>query len=162
MVGKWHLRKVVNPVVRGFDEFYGMLGGFNSCWQENPYYTRLPQGHPKRDYATNQFYSTDVFTDYSLDFINQGQAAKKPWFLYLAFNAAHFPLHAHPEDIEKYEALYALGWDKIREQRLARQKELGLVPKGLQLTPRSNILEFFAPGPSKRFSSAHGRLCGDD
>lgn len=139
MVGKWHLGNNTNPVVRGFDEFYGMLGGFNSCWQENPFYTRLPKSHPRRDYATNHFYSTDVFGDYALDFIDQGQAAQKPWFLYLAFNAAHFPLHAYEEDIQKYEPLYAQGWDKIREQRLSRQKSLGIVPMDLTLTPRSTI-----------------------
>lgn len=139
MVGKWHLGRVVNPIVRGFNEFYGMLGGFNSYWQENPYYTRLPKDRAKRHYATNEFYSSDVFGDYAIDFIDQGQAAKKPWFMYLAFNAAHFPLHAYESDIAKYEPIYQQGWDKIREQRLARQKELGIVPKDLQLTPRSNI-----------------------
>jgi arylsulfatase A-like enzyme len=149
MVGKWHLGRVVNPVVRGFDEFYGMLGGFNSCWQENPYYTRLPQGREKRSYATNAFYSTDVFADYSIDFIDEGKAVKKPWFLYLAFNAAHFPLHAYEEDIAKYEPIYQQGWDKIREQRLARQKELGIVPKNLSLTPRSNI-------PKNKFNGETG------
>jgi arylsulfatase len=99
----------------------------------------LPQGHAKRDYATNKFYATDVFGDYAIDFIDEGNAAKKPWFLYLAFNAPHFPLHAYESDIEKYEPVYQQGWDKIREQRLARQKELGLVSKDLKLTPRSNI-----------------------
>ncbi|MEO6035068.1 MAG: sulfatase-like hydrolase/transferase, partial [Verrucomicrobiota bacterium] len=63
MVGKWHLGRGVTPVMRGFDEFYGMLGGFNSFWQENPYYTRWPKDRVKRDYATNKFYSTDVFGD---------------------------------------------------------------------------------------------------
>ncbi|MEO7300004.1 MAG: arylsulfatase [Verrucomicrobiota bacterium] len=139
MVGKWHLGRVVNPVLRGFDEFYGMLGGFNSCWKETPYYTRLPQGRAKRDYATNKFYSTDVFGDYAIDFIDEGNGAKKPWFLYLAFNAPHFPLHAYEADIKKYESIYQQGWDKIREQRMARLKELGLVSKTLELTPRSNI-----------------------
>ncbi len=139
MVGKWHLGNVIHPVVRGFDEFYGMLGGFNSFWQEDPYYTRLPKDRKKRVYATNRFYSTDVFGDYAIDFIDQGKAAQNPWFLYLAFNAAHFPLHAYEEDIEKYEPIYQRGWDKIREQRLEKQKKLGLVPKDLQLTPRSNI-----------------------
>jgi arylsulfatase A-like enzyme len=139
MVGKWHLGQVVNPIVRGFDEFYGMLGGFNSCWQEDPYYKRLPAGRPKRNYATDQFYSTDVFADYALEFIDAGKASRQPWFMYLAFNAAHFPLHAYESDIEKYEQLYQQGWDRVREQRLARQKKLGLVPKNLRLTPRSNI-----------------------
>lgn len=139
MVGKWHLGRVVNPVERGFNEFYGMLGGFNSCWKETPYYTRLPQGRAKRDYATNKFYSTDVFGDYAIDFIDEGNVAKKPWFLYLAFNAPHFPLHAYEADIKKYESIYQQGWDKIREQRMARLKELGLLSKNLELTPRSNI-----------------------
>jgi arylsulfatase A-like enzyme len=149
MVGKWHLGNVVNPVVRGFDEFYGMLGGFNSCWQEDPYYTRLPKDHSKREYGKNGFYSTDVFADYAIDFLNDGQASKKPWFLYLAFNAAHFPLHAYEGDIQKYEAVYQQGWDKIREQRLARQKELGIVPRDLKLTPRSNV-------PKNRFNVETG------
>ena len=139
MVGKWHLGNVVNPIVRGFDEFYGMLGGFNSCWQENPFYTRLPGNHPSREYAANQFYSTDVFGDYAMEFVDQGQAAQKPWFLYLAFNAAHFPLHAYEEDIQKYEPIYAQGWDKIRERRLIRQQELGIVPRELKLSPRGHI-----------------------
>jgi arylsulfatase A-like enzyme len=139
MVGKWHLGKIVNPIVRGFDEYYGMLGGFNSFWQENPYYTRLPEGLAKRKYATNGFYSTDVFADYSVDFIRTAQKEGKPWFQYLAFNAAHFPLHAYEDDIAKYEGLYATGWDNIRAERLIRQKKLGLVPKNLELTPRSAI-----------------------
>ncbi len=139
MVGKWHLSRQSSPTRRGFDEFYGMLGGFNTCWKEDPFYTRLPEGHPKRQYAPGEFYSTDVFGDYALDFIEEGRKSAQPWFLYLAFNAAHFPLHAQDEDIAKYETLYAQGWDKIREGRLARQKELRLVPKDLKLTPRSNI-----------------------
>jgi arylsulfatase len=152
MVGKWHLSREIglpnadirvwgpsSPTVRGFDEFYGMLGGYNTCWKEDPFYTRLPEGHPKRPYAPGEFYSTDVFGDYALDFLEDGRTSGQPWFLYLAFNAAHFPLHAREEDVTKYEKLYAQGWDQIRAVRLARQKELGLVPQDLQLTPRSNI-----------------------
>ncbi|MEP6754992.1 MAG: arylsulfatase [Chthonomonadales bacterium] len=140
MVGKWHLSERTGPVIRGFDEFYGMLGGFNSYWQEQPYFTRIPADHPRRAYRPGEFYSTDVFGDYSLDFIDQGQKAGKPWFLYLAFNAVHFPLHAPKATIEKYEKLYlAKGWDKIRKDRLVRQKKLGIVPKNLELTPRSVV-----------------------
>jgi arylsulfatase len=139
MVGKWHLSRESSPTRRGFDEFYGMIGGYNSCWQEDPFYTRLPEGRPKRTYAPGAFYSTDVFGDYALDFLEDGRKSGRPWFVYLAFNAAHFPLHAWEEDIARYETLYARGWDKIREERLARQKELGLVPQDLKLTPRSNI-----------------------
>jgi arylsulfatase A-like enzyme len=148
MVGKWHLGRAT-PVDRGFDDFYGMLGGFNSCWQEQPYFSRLPQGRPRRQYAPGTFYATDAFGDYALDFIQDGQKSGKPWFLYLAFNAPHFPLHAWEEDIARYERVYAQGWDRIREQRLARQKKLGLMPRDLALTPRSLV-------PANRFNLQTG------
>jgi arylsulfatase A-like enzyme len=149
MAGKWHLSRESTPTRRGFDEFYGMLGGFNTCWKEDPFYTRLPEGRARRTYAPGEFYSTDVFGDYALDFIADGHKSGGPWFLYLAFNAPHFPLHARDRDISKYEQLYAQGWDRIREQRLARQKGLGLMPADLQLTPRSNI-------PENRFNMQTG------
>lgn len=150
MVGKWHLNEKNPPTERGFDEFYGMLGGFNSCWQEDPYYTRWPQDRKKRSYPTGQFYSTDVFGDYALDFIQHGQDSGKPWFLYLAFNAPHFPLHAPESEIQKYEALYlAKGWDRVREERLTRLKSLGLVAKNLTLTPRANV-------PANRYNPQTG------
>ncbi|BCM91677.1 arylsulfatase [Abditibacteriota bacterium] len=140
MVGKWHLNERNTPVDRGFQEYYGMLGGFNSYWQENPFYTRLPAEHSKHAYKPGEFYSTNAFADYSIDFITQAERTpNKPWFQYLAFNAPHFPLHAPEKDIEKYEPIYAQGWDKIRAGRLARQKQLGLVPKNLTLTPRSVV-----------------------
>ena len=143
MVGKWHLTEQSTPVDRGFQKFYGMLGGFNSYWQEHPYYTRLPADHPHREYKPGEFYSTDAFADYSIDFIDQAQRTGKPWFQYLAHQAGHFPLHAPEKDIAKYEAIYAQGWDKIREARLARQKKLGLVPKNLTLPPRSVVPKNF-------------------
>jgi arylsulfatase len=149
MVGKWHLHQPktdVKPTDRGFQEFYGMLGGYNSCWDESPFYTRWPKDRTPRRYTSPQdgvpgtFYATDAFADYSLDFIAESRREKKPFFLYLAFNAPHFPLHAHESDIAKYEAMYfAKGWDTIRAERLARLKQLQLVPAELALTPRSGI-----------------------
>ncbi len=149
MVGKWHLynpRNGVKPTDRGFEEFYGMLGGFNSCWDESPYYTRWPAGRTPRTYTSPQggqrgtFYSTDAFGDYALDFMADARKGTQPFFLYLAFNAPHFPLHAPEEDIAKYEAMYfAKGWDVIREERLVRVKELKLLPADLELPPRSPI-----------------------
>jgi arylsulfatase len=140
MVGKWHLSggpKTPRPTDRGFDEFYGMIGGFNSCFQEDPFYTRLPAGRPKRAYPKDGFYSTDVFGDYALDFLALARSHQKPFFQYLAFNAPHFPLHARTEDIDKYAGTYAVGWDRVREQRRARQLALGLLPKDTPLSPRS-------------------------
>lgn len=156
MVGKWHLNDRNPPTQRGFDEFYGMLGGYNTCWQEHPFYSRLPEGRVPRTYTSakdgvpGSFYSTDAFADYAGDFISDGQKSGKPWFLYLAFNAPHFPLHAPEADIAKYESMYfEKGWDRIRQDRLTRMKELGLMPKDLELTPRANI-------PANRFNQQTG------
>jgi arylsulfatase len=138
MVGKWHLGAKPNPIERGFNEFYGMIGGFNSFWQEQPFYTRLPEDRPHRVYAPDKFYSTDVFADYALDFLAQARhTADRPWFLYLAFNAPHFPLHAPKEEIAKYTRVYQQGWDKIRDARYAKMKQLGLLDDRWPLTPRS-------------------------
>ena len=137
------------PTERGFDEFYGMLGGYNSCWQENPFYTRWPQGRGRRAVAKDAFYSTDVFADYAIEFIGDGKSGQ-PWFQYLAFNAPHFPLHAPETDIARYETMYfEKGWDRIREERLARQKELVLISKDIALTPRARV-------PANRFNAQTG------
>ncbi|MCX8157092.1 MAG: arylsulfatase [Verrucomicrobiae bacterium] len=157
MVGKWHLhnRLDVKPTDRGFEEFYGMLGGYNSFWHESPHYTRLPAGRPVRVYTApagdqpGTFYATDAFADYAEDFIRPALAERKPFFLYLAFNAPHFPLHAPEADIARYEGLYyAQGWDGIRAERLARQKQMGLVPADLALPPRSEVVPKLHARPS--------------
>ncbi len=151
MVGKWHLGgpSRPTPVDRGFDEFYGMIGGFNSFFQEDPFYTRLPADRPKRQCAKDQFYSSDVFGDYSLDFLAEARRQKRPFFHYLAFNAPHFPLQARRDDIERYADAYTKGWDKIRESRHARQIEIGLFPSGTPLSPLSEYTtrnDFFRSG----------------
>ncbi|MGL4550204.1 MAG: arylsulfatase [Gemmataceae bacterium] len=137
MAGKWHLTNRRPPTARGFDEFYGMIGGFNSCFQEKPFYTRLPAGRTPRKYAEGAFYSTDAFADYALDFLAEARRQGKPFFHYLAFNAPHFPLHAKPEDIAKYKGVYAKGWDAVRAARHGRMKELGLIDAKTPLSPRS-------------------------
>jgi len=139
IVGKWHLGgpKRPAPTDRGFDEFYGMIGGFNSCFQEDPFYTRLPTGRTKREYAKDAFYSTDVFGDYALDFLALARKEKKPFFQYFAFNAPHFPLQARPDDIKKNADSYAIGWDKVRGARHQKQIDLGLVRKATPVSPRS-------------------------
>ena len=150
IVGKWHLgENQSNPVNRGFEEFYGFLGGFNTCWREHPAYALWPKDRTPREYAPGKFYSTDAFRDYALDFIEQGRKPGKPWFLYLAFNAAHFPLHAPEEEIAKYEPYYQRGWDKVREERFARQKQLGVLPANAVLSPRSRI-------PATKFNVTSG------
>ena len=76
------------------------------------------------------YYTTDAFTDYGIRFIDEhlgGKAEDEPFFLYLAYTAPHWPLQAFEDDIAKYRGNYKMGWDKLREQRFAKQIELGLI-----------------------------------
>lgn len=137
MAGKWHLGQP-GPIARGFDEFYGMLQGFDSYWDASRY-TRLPAGRPVKQ-PNGTFYTTNVFTDYALDFLETArQSPGKPWFLYLAYNAPHFPLHAPIDLIDKYQKVYDQGWDVIREKRFERMKKLDLIDPRWKLSPRSIV-----------------------
>ena len=135
MCGKWHLGQP-GPVERGFDEFFGMVHGFDSFWDASKY-TRLPAGRALKKY--DRFYATDALTDHAVDFLGEARKATKPWFLYLAYNAPHFPLHAPKELIDKYQKVYEQGWDKIRESRFARLASQGLLDRRWKLTPRSVV-----------------------
>ena len=147
MTGKWHLA-TPGPVARGFDEYYGMLHGYDSFWDESKY-TRLPADHPKRTYGEGKFYATDAITDHTLDFLAVARKKKQPYFLYLAYNAAHFPLHAPKAAIDRYVPVYEKGWDEIRKQRFERMRKMELLPSRWEFTPRSTI-------PPNRVSTPHG------
>ncbi|MBA4062449.1 MAG: arylsulfatase [Isosphaera sp.] len=152
MAGKWHLGGGAGrgPVARGgFDEYYGLVEGFRD-FRDAKAYVRLPAGRPAREYPAGGFYATDAFTDHALDFLADARKApEKPFFLYLAYTAPHFPLHARTEDIAKYKDTYTKGWDKLREERLARQVKLGLFGATTALPPRSPFetrSDFFRAG----------------
>jgi len=140
MAGKWHVgmnEKEKWPLQRGFDRFYGILAGATSYFK--------PQGgrglwlnNEKLDAPDNtNFYTTDAFTDYGIKFLKE-QKNKKPFFLYLAYNAPHWPLHAKKEAIAKFQETYKSGWDKIRKQRLEKQINLGLIDKSWNISERDN------------------------
>ena len=140
MVGKWHLQG--NPVDRGFDRYFGFLSGcinfFTGIdWQSDKNLMRYGREEYK---AGDDFYSTDTFTDFAIQFLDE-KPKDKPFLLYLAHNAPHFPLHALPEDIKKYEGRYRVGWDKIREQRQRRLQELGIIDSTWRLSPRDPKVE---------------------
>jgi arylsulfatase len=139
MSGKWHLGDRPDPVERGFDEFFGMVHGFDSFWDASKY-TRLPAGRLRLS-AKEPFYATDAITDHALDFLSRARSTGggKPWFLYLAYNAPHFPLHAPKPLIDKYQKVYEQGWDVIREKRFDRMKKLGLVDPRWMMSPRSVV-----------------------
>lgn len=134
--GKWHLG-TEDPTQHGFEEFYGTLVSAKRFFDPD-HLIRLPEGSAKREYAEGEFYATDAVTDHALDFLDKArETSNQPWFLYLAYHAPHFPLHAPQEEIEKYADRYQEGWDQLREERLGRMKELGIVPEETELTPRS-------------------------
>ncbi len=135
MSGKWHVgtREGERPTDRGFDRFYGILGGACNYWRPDP--ENLRYGEEPVENLPDDFYSTDYFTRYAVRFIRQADASR-PLFLYVAYNAPHWPLHAWPEDIARYSGSYMMGWDELRRRRLARQKEMGLFGPRVRLTPR--------------------------
>jgi arylsulfatase A-like enzyme len=139
--GKWHVG-TPDPTRHGFEQFYGTLISASTFWDPATY-LRLPTGSKIRSYEQGGFYGTDALTDYALDFLEDARRApEQPWFLYLAYNAPHFPLHGRREDIAKYRDRYAAGWDAIREERLARMKKLGIVAGRTPLPPRSPFTDF--------------------
>ena len=93
------------------------------------------------------FYKTDVFTDYALDWLEEALQKEKPFFLYLPYHAAHYPLQARPEDIAKYRGSYRKGWDVVRRRRFERMKKLGVIPAETKLSPPEDNINKFRGHP---------------
>ena len=130
MTGKWHLglhRPETWPLQRGFDRYFGILSGASDYHRPVPPRGLTSMNDPVD--APEGFYTTDAFTEYACRFIEEALAedAQKPFFLYLAYNAPHWPLEAKPEDLAKYEGTYRVGWTEISRRRLARQQAMGLI-----------------------------------
>lgn len=139
--GKWHLG-TPDPTQHGFEEFYGTLVSAKRFFDPE-HLIRLPASRKARTYPPGEFYATDAVTDHALDFLQQARATPdRPWFLYLAYHAPHFPLQAPREEIQRYEKRYLEGWDVLREERLARMKQLGIVPESTRLSPRSEWVNY--------------------
>ena len=149
MTGKWHLGTdpKKSPIARGFDRFYGTRNFIDSYFtvlrncqvylddKEVLPATETPVNHLHPD---REWYTTDVFTDYALHFMEESfeKHPDKPLFLYVAHNAPHFPLHAREEDTKKYRGRFKdVGWDKLRRQRYERMVKLGLIDKKWALSP---------------------------
>ncbi|HET8735972.1 MAG TPA: arylsulfatase [Pricia sp.] len=139
MTGKWHLGLDKNnwPLQRGFDKFYGIIPG--ACDYFKPVHPRgITVDNDRIAITDPDYYTTDAFTDQAIQFINNPGTREDnaPFFLYLAYNAPHWPLQAPQEVIDKYKGRYGEGWSKIREERYARMKEMGLLDADWELTPQ--------------------------
>ncbi|MGH8433771.1 MAG: arylsulfatase [Pseudomonas sp.] len=142
-VGKWHNIADHNvtsagdrsawPLQRGFDRFYGFLGAETNFFSPG----QLVEGNEflNADAYPEGYYTSNDWTDRSIRYLRAHRAASadKPFFLYLAHNAPHVPLHALPGDIAKYDGTYDDGWDVVRKARYARQKLMGLIPDSWRL-----------------------------
>jgi arylsulfatase len=149
MVGKWHLCPTDEmnlasmrrnwPTGRGFERFYGFLGAETNQWYPDLVYDNHPV-EPPRSPEEGYHFGEDI-TDKALEFIKDAKAIApdKPFFLYYAPGAAHAPHHAPKDWIERYKGRFDAGYEAMREETLARQKELGLVPADTELPPVNPI-----------------------
>ncbi len=144
MSGKWHVGEFrpAWPIDRGFDRYYGLISGGMNYFD----ISKSKRKGLQRIFARNDqpltpsgegFYSTDSFTD-EAEASLRAHAEKHddhPFFLYLAFNAPHWPLHAPEDLVRKYEGAYLDGWSELRNRRYQRMLELGLVQTEWKLSP---------------------------
>ena len=142
MCGKWHLCgerhcrgevKEYWPLGRGFDHFYGIPEGASHY-----FHARMVEDETRLPVTGEGFYITDALSDKAVKYIDEHDYQEKPLFLYLAYNAPHWPLHALPDDIAKYVDRYKKGWDVLRQERFERQKDLGLFAENVELSPRDS------------------------
>ncbi len=146
MTGKWHVTAKINPktdadknnwpLQRGFDRFYGTIHGAgsffdpNTLTRDNTYVSPFadPEYTPEQ-MANGKFYYTDGIADHASRYVHEHhyQTGDQPFFMYVAFTAAHWPMHAFEKDIEKYEHRYDDGYDAIRDERYKKMLALGLV-----------------------------------
>ena len=131
MSGKWHLDK--EPTDFGFQRYFGHLSGSTNYYLGDNTF-RL--NGEKWEVPEKGFYTTIANLDRAIEFITEARVAKKPWFQYVAFNAPHAPLQPLEADYKKYLGRYDVGWDSIRAARVAKQKQIGLLPTSLEESPR--------------------------
>ncbi len=156
-VGKWHLTpgeecnlsayKGRWPLGRGFERFYGYLGGESSSWYPDLVYDNHPIEPPGR--PEDGYHLSKDLSDRAIGFIRDGKVInpEKPFFMYLAPQAGHAPHHAPQEWIDKYKGAFDMGYEAIRPSILARQIELGILPEGTELSSINPHGEPTAAGP---------------
>jgi len=150
MVGKWHLGKEPDliPAARGFERDFSLLDGAGSYWDMTNFTAASPRSVFTEDgrYLTrlpDNYYATKTYTDKMIDFIDSNRGDGKPFFAYVAHQAPHDPYHLPRDWRTRHVAEYDQGWDAVRQARLRRQIELGILPAGTPLAERM----WFLPDP---------------
>ena len=158
MVGKWHLGKAPDkiPAARGFERDFTLLDGMGSYWdmtnmtalnhtsvftEDGKYLTKLPKN----------YYATKTYTDKLISFIDDNHGDGKPFFAYVCHQAPHDPYHLPKDWRNRHVGEYDKGWDMVRQERLKKQKELGIIPENTQLAERMWFLpEYSILAPATR------------
>jgi len=150
MVGKWHMGKAPSqiPAARGFERDFSMLDGAGSYWDMTNLSAATPQSVFTEDgrYLTRlpkDYYATKTYTDKLIGYIDANRGDGKPFFAYVSHQAPHDPFHLPQEWRSRHVGEYDKGWDAVRQARLKRQIELGIMPDGTQLAERM----WFLPDP---------------
>ncbi|MCA9735212.1 MAG: arylsulfatase [Deferribacteres bacterium] len=140
--GKWHVGEDQEnwPLQRGFERYFGLISGASSYFElikNQPRHRQMALDDKSWEPPAEGFYMTDAITDYAIQWIDEHQQKyDSPFFLYVAYTAPHWPLHALPEDIEKYAGKFTAGWDSLRVRRFQRLRDIGLIDENTQLSIR--------------------------
>ncbi len=153
MTGKWHIAKSKAkdgdksnwPMQRGFQRFFGTLNGSGSFYDPGTLMSNNTFIAP----PTN-FYYTDAISDTAVKFIRENPK-EKPFFFYIAYTGAHWPLHAPENEVQKYKGLYDKGWDATRQQRFEKLKKLGIISDKAVLTERGVAIPEWKNEPMKEW-----------
>jgi len=151
MTGKWHISMGITPTgdqsnwpcQRGFDRYFGTLNGSGSYYDPGTLISNNTFIAPGKN-----FYYTNAISDSTVAFINQ-HPSQKPFFFYVAYTAAHWPLHAPESEVAKYKGLYDIGWDQTRVNRFNKLKKLGIIDKSCVLTKRGVTIPAWEKEPMK-------------
>lgn len=146
-IGKWHVAHNIKPdgakhnwpLQRGFDRFYGTITGAGSFFdpgtltRDNTAISALADS----EYQPTNYYYTDAIADHAVRFANEHarEHGREPFFMYVAFTAAHWPLHAKESDIEKYKGRYDAGYEAIRKARVEKARTLGVIDANWKIAP---------------------------
>lgn len=140
MVGKWHLSSSLWepssswPTRRGFDYFYGTITGTGNYF--NPGTLVRGETNVEHEAQDPDFYYTSAISDEAEAFIGRAHEADRPFFLYVAYTAPHWPLHAPADAVARYKGRFDEGWDSLRQKRFERQVRMGLLDGDVSLSPR--------------------------
>jgi arylsulfatase A-like enzyme len=154
MLGKWHVTSLTEtgatgpfdgwPLGRGFDRFYGFMDAETDQYAPELVRDNTPVD-PPGTFASGYHLTADL-VDQGIRYLadHASDAAQKPWLMWLAFGACHAPHQAPFDLIRNYDKEFAAGWDAERDRRLARQKEMGVVPSDTRMPPRNDAVRPWA------------------